>query len=145
MTTPLQNQVEQAMARLRETQDRLGAVQRELAETTTKSTSHNRAVTITVDGQGEISAVAFPTNAYRSMAPAELGDLLVATIRDARRAAAQTAAALYTPLLPGGSRLGDVLAGDLDLDGMISEAIRAANDPLPGEQSRPSGREYRRA
>src|SRR5512139_1934649 len=121
MTIPLHNQMEQAMARLRATQDALGGVQRELAETTTSSTAHNRSVTVTVDGHGEITTIAFPTGAYRSMAPAELGELLVETIREARQAASQTAVSLFTPLMPPGTKLGELLNGDLDLDGMIAD------------------------
>ncbi|MEV0135000.1 YbaB/EbfC family nucleoid-associated protein [Dactylosporangium sp. NPDC050688] len=137
MTIPLHNQVEHAMAQLRATQDALDAVQRELSETTTSSTSRNRAVTVTVDGRGEITAITFPTGAHRSMAPAELGELLVETIREARQAASQTAVSLFTPLMPSGTNLGALLDGDLDLDGMIAEALQAATAPLPGEQSGP--------
>ncbi len=145
MTVPLHNQVEQAMARLRATQSALGSAQRELAETTTSSTSHNRAVTVTVDGHGEITAIAFPTAAYRSMASAELGDLMVETIREARQAATQTALDLFSPLLPKGSRLGQLFDGELDLDGMIGDALRLADVSLPGGQPGPATRAARDA
>jgi hypothetical protein len=79
------------------------------------------------------------------MAPAELGDLLVETIREARRTASATAVSLFTPLMPAGSRLGGLLDGELDLDGMIAEAIKVATAPLPGEQSGPADRDGRHA
>ena len=72
MTTPLHNSLEEAYAELVSQREALNDMQHRLAEAGTTVTSKNRAVSVTIDGQGRVSEIKFLTSGYRSMAPTEL-------------------------------------------------------------------------
>ncbi|OAA29206.1 hypothetical protein UG55_100317 [Frankia sp. EI5c] len=78
------------LARIDETASRILEQGSGLRET---ATDRNRTVSVTVDGRGEVHEVHFRGEAYRDLAPAELADLLVRTIGQARRAAREKALA----------------------------------------------------
>jgi hypothetical protein len=87
-------------------------------------------ITVTLDGRGEISAIAFNTQKFRRMAPAELGAALVEVIGRARSEAREQVMNAYRSFIPQGLGLGldDLIAGKGDLDAMFDEAVRKAND-----------------
>lgn len=148
MSTPLQNQVEQALAELREARDAMARTQRDLATAQHSASSKGRALTVHVDGHGEVIDIVFHSAAYRTMAPAELATLLVDAIGQARQEASRAAVAALSPLLPGGFPLEEMISGEPDLDAMVEEAVRAASQPFPGEPgfrpARPAGTQDRR-
>lgn len=133
MTGPLHNRVEQAFAELQSTQAAIVGAQQALAETSASVTTRNRALTVTVDAQSRVTDITFHSGAYRSMAPAELGALLVETINEAQDEASSKTTGMFQSLLPAGARLESLLTGSFDLDEMVGEALRAARTPLPGE------------
>lgn len=121
----MHNSIEEAYQELARQREALSDMQRRLNETGATATSKNRAVSVTLDGQGNVSEVKFLTGAYRSMAPAELGTLLVDTINEARASLTSQLAEVLQEVMPGSSML-DVLNGDFDLDTMMDEAISEA-------------------
>lgn len=122
MSTPLHNSLEQAQAELANTMATFQEVRQRLADAGTTVTSKNRAVSVALDAQGNVSEIKFLTSGYRAMAPAELGALLVSTIAEARAVVTSQLAELFEPMMPGGSAL-DVLSGDFDLEAVMDKAF----------------------
>ncbi len=139
MTAPMYDRVEAAMRELREQQRRLQEVQNQLASEGVSVTSRDHMVTVTLDARGEVSGITFHSTKFRRMAPAELGSVITQTIRQARQRAMEQVIAAYQDFLPSPIDLRKVLNGDFDLDQMISDAVRMASEPIPGEKpTRPS-------
>lgn len=125
MTTPLHNSLEESYAELVNQREALNDMQHRLAEVGTTVTSKNRAVSVTLDGQGKVSEIKFLTSGYRSMAPTELGALLVSTIADARAAVNNQIAEILQEVMPGTVVL-DALNGDFDVNSVMDKAIAEA-------------------
>jgi DNA-binding protein YbaB len=140
--TPESNfSLDEAVAELRRQQQRLMAARASLQDVKSKVTSKDGMVTITLDARGEISAIAFNTQKFRRMAPAELGAALVEVIGKARTQARERVADAYQSFIPPNLGLGleDLIAGKGDLNAMFDEAVRKANDIMaqgPGADSR---------
>lgn len=127
MSNPLQDKIDQALADFERSQTAIESIREDLADSTTTVTAKNRAVEVTVDGQGEITEIKFPTKKYRTMAPAELGSLLVETLADARQQAVQRATNLMRTAMPNSRPLLDALGGDsADIDTLIEDLGRMA-------------------
>jgi DNA-binding protein YbaB len=122
----LQNQLEQAYTELERGRAAIEAIHRDLATAETERTSRNRALTITVDSRGAVTRIKFNNNTYRTMAGAELAQLLVDTIALAREEAVARTAERFRSVLPAGTPLQGMLAGKVDLDGMVRAAMAAA-------------------
>ncbi len=131
MTSPLHSKFEQAYAEFAKQQSGVSEFERKLAEASTTVTAKNRAVIVTVDGQGDLTELKFPTNAYRTMAPAELSSLLVETIKSAREQARESASELLHAHLPAGGLAFDMLDNPVDFDEILTEAVRAAGRMFP--------------
>ena len=126
MSTPLQNELEQAYAELERGRAAIEAIHRDLADTETERMSRNRALTVTVDSRGAVTGIKFNNNTYRAMAGAELAQLLLDTITAAREAAVTNTANRFKSVLPAGMPLQGMLNGTVDLDGMVRAAMKAA-------------------
>ena len=62
----------------------------------------------------------------------QYASLIVDTMRQARTESMATMAELYRDHLPAGFPSADLLAGKLDIDKMIQQAIALVSEPLPG-------------
>jgi DNA-binding protein YbaB len=140
MSSPLHNQIEQRMVQLRERREAMARIQRDLAEARFTVDSKNRAVSVTVDSRGEPVDIKFRTSSYRSMAPAELSQLLLETIKAARDEAKMAAVTAFGPLLPPGTPLADLMSGQLNFEEMMRRAIPMPEDPDPADLARASSR-----
>lgn len=76
---------------------------------------------ITVGAQGEVTAIEFPTGAYRRMAPKELADVLLTTLRQARAEALEGVAGVLADRLPPGVTVPDLLQGRVDPAAVLPE------------------------
>ena len=77
--------------------------------------------------------IKFPTNAYRTMASAELGQLLVETVKAVRDQAKAKALVELQGLFPAGLPLADVLNGSpADFEAALKDAMSVLNGPGPG-------------
>jgi DNA-binding protein YbaB len=124
MTSPLHNRVEQAMAEFEQQKAAVTEFERDISAARTTVTPKSRAVSVTVDGRGDLAELRFPTRAYRTMAPAELAGLLIDTIRDAQKEARDKAAQMFHSLMPAGSPVLDMLSGPVDFDATMSEILQ---------------------
>nr|WP_237419519.1 YbaB/EbfC family nucleoid-associated protein [Kitasatospora sp. SID7827] len=96
------------------------AVQRELDDLTASATTKDRMATAKVGSQGQVVSLTFHTDAYRSMAPAELGKVLADVLNEARATVGEQIAARIGRFdglgetlrlsMTGGTELDDVLA-----------------------------------
>ncbi|MFD7450591.1 YbaB/EbfC family nucleoid-associated protein [Kitasatospora sp. NPDC059827] len=84
MSYSFEDQLNQAMASLAQQQERLAESTRRMQAMTAAATSKDRMVTAKVGPQGELLALTFHTNAYQSMAPAELGAVLKDVFNEAK-------------------------------------------------------------
>ncbi|WP_436699089.1 YbaB/EbfC family nucleoid-associated protein [Nocardioides sp. BYT-33-1] len=92
-------------------QDQLQSAQQQLAEATVDGTVAGGAVTVTVTGAGELSAVTITPDALDGTdaeALADLGDLIVAAFRDARAKVDELAEQTLGPLAGGLPGMGDL-------------------------------------
>jgi DNA-binding protein YbaB len=113
---------QKALEELRRTQERLRTVQSKLQDNATKFTSKDGMVTVTLDGRSEVTSIAFNTAKFRRMAPAELDNVLVETIRQARVLGRSRITDAYRPLMPKGMDIDAIMAGKFSLDKMFDEA-----------------------
>jgi DNA-binding protein YbaB len=125
MTDALFNHISQIQAGIEKQREAAAGLDRDLGDARHTALAKNRAVSVTVDGRGELVEVRFPTSAYRSMAPAELGDLLVTQVAEAQRQARTASMQMMTSLLPSG--LGS-LDGTADLGTAMADAAKMFGD-----------------
>ena len=131
MSSPFQERIEQAQAEFERSQAAIAGLQQELAGSRTTVTSKNRALSITLDSQGELAEIKFLTRSYRTMPSVELAQLLVDTVGEARRKALSEMAARFQSVLPAGAAVLDMINGTVDFDQMMREAIRDAAELRP--------------
>jgi DNA-binding protein YbaB len=115
--------VQAAIANLRAEQTRIQAATDRMTAVTGSSSSKDRMVTATVDGQGRLVELKLTGTRYRQLAPAELAARIARTVRSAQDDAARTAATALAELLPAG--LGFPVDGGLDLGAMFDTAVSA--------------------
>ncbi|GAA4815439.1 YbaB/EbfC family nucleoid-associated protein [Streptomyces ziwulingensis] len=143
MSTPFDEQIEELQATYRAQLEQIGELQRRMREVSGTATAKAQAMKVTVGPQGELTAVEFPTNAYRRMTPKELADLVVSTVQEARAKATAELAQVMTPHLPEGLDAEHLLRGTADVgrlmprDPAMPEAVREYVDQ--GRISRDTG------
>ncbi|MFD9596453.1 YbaB/EbfC family nucleoid-associated protein [Kitasatospora sp. NPDC059973] len=134
MPSPYDQEIEDLLAQYARQREGAAETRRRIAATTATATDPRQAVKATVGAQGELTALEFPTGAYRRMAPKELADLLLATVGQARAQALEAVSAVVTAELPPGVVLGDLLQGRVDPAALLPEepampeAVRAYVD-----------------
>jgi DNA-binding protein YbaB len=128
MTDNVTFSLEEATAELRRQQERLQGVRSQLRDAKSKLTSKDGMITVTLDGRGDISSIAFNTAKFRRIAPAELGSALVEVIGRARQQAREQVAEAYRSFIPAGLNMEDLLTGKADFTAMFDDAVRKAND-----------------
>lgn len=96
-----------------------------LAAVTATAKAPRQAVVVTVNGQGQVTDLKFPTDAYKRMAPAELASTITKTINDARDQARRQSADLLSPVLPPGVSVDAIVKGDdIDLNAVLPADVR---------------------
>jgi DNA-binding protein YbaB len=130
----------QAVADLRRQQEQLKAVRDKLRASRTEVRSTDGMLTVTLDGRGELSGIAFNTAKWRRMPPAELGSALVETIGRAREEARGKMLSAFGPHLPkdflpqgGGSATNR-------LDRMFDDAVRRVSELIENSPSNRAAR-----
>jgi DNA-binding protein YbaB len=131
MSSPFQDQLDEAMAALREQQTKIQQVQQDLQQASFSVRSKDRMVTATVAAQGELRELKFHSNDYRSMAPAELSAALVEVIAAARKQAAARVAETFQPLLGAGAKLRESMTGGSEFEELFAplRAMRFSGTP----------------
>jgi DNA-binding protein YbaB len=107
--------LEELMAQYRERRARAGELQRQIAAVTGTATAQRQTVKVTVNVQGEITALEFPTGAYKRMAPADLAEAITSTVEAARAKALETMKTMLLPEMPAGLNFMDLMQGKADV------------------------------
>jgi DNA-binding protein YbaB len=118
-----EQRIDELLAAYRETRAAALRTGERIADIAVSTMAPRRAVSVTVDGRGRITALEFPTHAYRRMAPAELSEAILGAVADARAQVLDKLAALSPAagLLAGLVSPADLLAGQADLAGLLPE------------------------
>ena len=113
----------EAMAELDKQRTNLNRLHGSMEEVTGSARSKRRQISVTVDARGDITEFKFHGTGYRNLSPAELADLIVQTIRQAREAAQGTLAESLHDSLPAGVSSADLAAGRVDWASAFSDAL----------------------
>jgi DNA-binding protein YbaB len=123
--------IRKAAEELDRQQQRLSELHAALSKKSTKVASEDRSVTVELDAAGEVRLIRFNSQKFRRMAPAELGAILVDTIRKARAQSREQILSAFRKVIPAGhGGLDDLLAGKPDFDKMFAEARQQASELL---------------
>jgi len=126
----LGTRLDEALAGLAEERRRLDELHEKIATSSTVVHSKDRVLSVTVDGRGELSKIAFDGTRYRRLAPAELAKLITDTVAAARREAIGKISGMAGDIVPGVS-FEDVAMGKLDVRTMVDSFLGAAIESLP--------------
>jgi DNA-binding protein YbaB len=128
MNRATQFSLEKAIGELRQQQETLLKKRSEMRSTTSKVSSRDHMITVSMDATGEITSISFNTAKFRRMAPAELGAALTETINQARAEIRQRVVETYGAFMPAGLDLESILTGKADFSAMFDDAVRKSND-----------------
>ena len=103
---PAQPNIQQLMKQAQKMQQQMLSAQQELAETEVSGTAGGGLVTATVTGAGEVRSVKIDPKAVDPDDVETLQDLVVAAVRDARRAVGEIAEEKMGPVTGGMGGLG---------------------------------------
>ncbi|MFJ5229309.1 YbaB/EbfC family nucleoid-associated protein [Kitasatospora sp. NPDC088391] len=141
MSTPFAEQVALAMEEMRSELAKAEALQQELNELTASATTKDRSVTVKVGPQGQVLSITFHTEAYRSMAPAELGKQLTDLLNQARATVGEQVSQRIGAFDDLGETLRLSMTGGTELDEILAPlyAMRPGQDQA--DRQRRSGRQ----
>lgn len=114
MSTPYDQGIEDLLALYRRQREQAAETRRRINEVSGTATAPRQSVKVTVSANGEVTAVEFPTGAYRRMAPKELSEAVLTALAQAREKALEQVAELTSLGLPPGVGVGDLLRGEAD-------------------------------
>lgn len=121
MSSRYDQEIEQLLAEYAEQRKQAAQIRRRINEATGTGTAPRQSVKVTVTAQGEVTAIEFPTSAFRRMAAKELADALMAAFAQARQNALEQVTELTVPGLPAGLDAREVLQGSFDPTTLIPE------------------------
>lgn len=119
---------EQALARYRELRRDARNIQERMREISGTAVSKRQTVKVTVDVHGAITALEFPTGAYKRMTPAELAEAIKATAQEAKAKALEDLNALMEPKLNTGLSFKELIQGKADLVAGLPEEPAMPDD-----------------
>lgn len=114
-------QMEQALARLREDQEKVARASASLASATEEAVSKDRAISAKVDSQGELVELKFRSSSYKSMAPAELSAAVMDVVKRARDRMQDRVTEAYAPFAPEGIDMDAARACGFDPARMLAD------------------------
>ncbi|MBY8888869.1 YbaB/EbfC family nucleoid-associated protein [Streptomyces sp. PTM05] len=128
MSSPYDQEIEDLLALYRKQREEAVETRRRINEVTGTATAPRQTVKATVNAQGELTAIEFPTGAYHRMAPKELSEALMTTIRQARANALEAVAELTSLNLPAGVKVTDLLEGKVDATALLPQEPGAPDE-----------------
>jgi hypothetical protein len=124
VTTPYDDEIDDLLRDYQDQRARLGDLQRCINGVAVTVTASRQVVRVTVGAQGQLLSVEFPTGAYRRLTPAELAEVLMTTVGQARDEAIAEVASMVAGGLPEGLDAEELLRGKADLTGILPEDPR---------------------
>ncbi len=124
-------QLEAAMTRLREQEERIRGFQAARAEARTTVVSKDRMVTVTVGGEGRVTDLVIKGNRHRSMSSAQFSSTLMETVNSALEQAATEAMQAARGLLPASTNLAGLdQNGKVDISALFNSVLANVEGPL---------------
>lgn len=116
MSSAYDEQVEKLLAEYRDSLDQAADSRRRINEVAATASAPRQVVKITVGAQGQVTALDFPTNAYRNMPPKDLAKVIMATLEKARAEALSKVSEIALGGMFGGGAISaaDALQGRFD-------------------------------
>ncbi|WP_399083951.1 YbaB/EbfC family nucleoid-associated protein [Streptomyces sp. BBFR2] len=121
MSSGYQEQLNDIMGRLADHRSKLQETQERLAQQTVKVTSKDRSITVIMGTQSDVREIKFQGEAYRSMAPAELGRTLVQLLEKARLEVHETVTRAVSPMMGFSEEVRESMLGGTDQLRMMRE------------------------
>jgi DNA-binding protein YbaB len=121
--TPYDQQIEDLLTEYRVAREAAVNTRRRINEIEATVTAPRRSVQVTVGAQGQVTALEFPTGAYRTMAPKELSKVIVSTLEQARAKALEQVMETALGPLPGGVTPAALVQGDFDPRALLPEDV----------------------
>ncbi|MCM4083588.1 YbaB/EbfC family nucleoid-associated protein [Paractinoplanes hotanensis] len=112
----LQGRMEGVLAEFERQRSNLAEVQRKMRDLSETATSPRREVSVTVGQNGVLTAIQFPSTAFRRMTPGELSSVLMATYADAKEKVLARSAEMLQPHLSEGADAGALVRGTAKSD-----------------------------
>lgn len=140
MSAPFHNEFENANIELERAREVLVRMREQLAAGTHEVSAKNRSLSVVVSSGGELQQVKFLDSSWRTMAPAELGALIVDTVRSAQSKARDCLADAMTGILPFDLPLDQMRAGVFDFNGILDDTLDSYRDVFrsdPTKDQRP--------
>jgi DNA-binding protein YbaB len=109
-----EQQVEELTAAYEAQRAKTMELRRKITETTGSATAPRKSIKVTVSARGDVTAIEFPTEAYKRMPPKELSEVLLATIGKAKSAALKSVKDTMAAELPKGLNYIEMLKGNAD-------------------------------
>ncbi|WP_238019665.1 YbaB/EbfC family nucleoid-associated protein [Dactylosporangium sp. AC04546] len=113
----------EVMAEIGKQKASLSQLHDSIQEVTGSARSARRQVSVTVDARGDITGLTFHGNSYRNLAPAELADIIVTTIRQAQQSARTAVLESVSDSLPEGADVADIVSGRFDWGAAVTDAV----------------------
>jgi hypothetical protein len=132
VSTPPYMPADDPIGELRRQQARIGAIRKKLGTSTTKVTSNDRGITVTISQNGTLESIEFNSQKFRKMAPAELGAILTETIKKAQVESRERIMRAYKPVLPDIMGIGNPMAGAASIDEIFDNAAREIQEMMRG-------------
>jgi DNA-binding protein YbaB len=110
-----EQQAEELAAAYEAQRARTTELRRKITEATGTATSPRKSIKVTVSARGDVTAIEFPTEAYKRMPPKELSEALLATIGEARNKALESVRDAMAADLPKGLNFIEMLKGNANV------------------------------
>jgi DNA-binding protein YbaB len=123
MSSPYDEQVEKLLAQYRDARERAADTRRRINEVEATATAPRKVVKVTVSAQGQVTALDFPTAAYRTMAPKDLSKTILATLEEARTRLLSKVSEVTLGGMLGGVPIADLLCGQADVRSVVPEEL----------------------
>ena len=124
MSSEFRQAIEDLMKDYRTQLDKATEVRQKMSELTVTVAAVRQTVKATVGSRGELTALEFPTSAYKTLPPKELASIIVATVTQAREKIAEQVAELVAPTLPPGFDARAMMSGSADVREVLSDEPR---------------------
>jgi DNA-binding protein YbaB len=121
MSSSYDDQVDELLAQYQDAREKAVDTQRRIREVLATETAPRKVVKVTVGAQGQVTALDFPTDAYREMPPKDLSRVILATVEKARAKALAKVSEVTLGGLLGGVSAADALQGRFDARSILPE------------------------
>jgi DNA-binding protein YbaB len=136
MNGPLGDDLDNAMAKLKEIRAAADGAGRMMADTSYTLMSKRKLLSVTVAANGEVTALTFNGEGYRSLAPAELSKMIIETTNEARKLCMAEASKALQEIWPDGGRDFDLMSAADNIDNMMSRFLKVTGVGLTDDEIR---------